>query len=444
MHLIQKVFIALSGTVMVIAAWRGASAVSAASFIVMLCSVESVGLSGVLNLAGWLYLCRIGIIGLAILFAIPALARGGARALLLGGFELQTSLDGFGVGALLLLSGWTVFIVCTLVLEYGAERTGWILGEAPPKVRRFLRLAIAGMVLFNCWTAISATFPPNREGVTKGLATGVLVALGLIAATEEGYIRLGVKRDITWADFYLFPRKKPVGLTDHRLYSDPTHEAGADSELVWLSRGYLPLGTGRRNLIDLATSPKLPGHGYAAGLLVLWAVIYGVGWYWVRYSCPLTTLFYLLIIFNVGIWLLSGLAFFFDAYRVPVLLLLAGWFAITGSSADSDHCYRIFPAIRPMSAPGPADILGKALKNHQHIVVVATAGGGIQATAWTARVLTGLEETRAKRGHPGDFASSVQLLSGVSGGSTGLMFFVQAYGPGGLAPPGQAPPSSQP
>src|SRR5262249_40820698 len=55
------------------------------------------------------------------------------------------------------------------------------------------------------------------------------------------------------------------------------------------------------------------------------------------------------------------------------------------------------------------------------LVVVATAGGGIRAAAWTARVLTGLAGTCER------FASSLVLVSSVSGGSVGSMFVVGSY-----------------
>jgi hypothetical protein len=51
--------------------------------------------------------------------------------------------------------------------------------------------------------------------------------------------------------------------------------------------------------------------------------------------------------------------------------------------------------------------------------MVSAAGGGIQASAWTARVLTGLDELY---GEP--FTRSVGVISGVSGGSVGAMFYL--------------------
>jgi hypothetical protein len=56
------------------------------------------------------------------------------------------------------------------------------------------------------------------------------------------------------------------------------------------------------------------------------------------------------------------------------------------------------------------------------LVVVSASGGGIQATAWTAKVLTGLEEELGP-----NFIRSVRLLSGVSGGSVGVLYFVASY-----------------
>ena len=55
-------------------------------------------------------------------------------------------------------------------------------------------------------------------------------------------------------------------------------------------------------------------------------------------------------------------------------------------------------------------------------MVVAAAGGGIQAAAWTAKVLT---ELHARYGQ--DFTRSVRLVSGVSGGSVGLMYYLDRY-----------------
>jgi hypothetical protein len=74
--------------------------------------------------------------------------------------------------------------------------------------------------------------------------------------------------------------------------------------------------------------------------------------------------------------------------------------------------------------PRPATEGGAA---PQRILTVVTAsGGGIQAAAWTARVLTGLQETLHA-----DFTRSIGLVSSVSGGSVGAYFALTAFGDDG-------------
>ena len=54
--------------------------------------------------------------------------------------------------------------------------------------------------------------------------------------------------------------------------------------------------------------------------------------------------------------------------------------------------------------------------------MVTAAGGGIQAAAWTAQVLTGLDEIYGK-----EFSDSIGVVSSVSGGSVGAMFFLDRW-----------------
>jgi hypothetical protein len=69
----------------------------------------------------------------------------------------------------------------------------------------------------------------------------------------------------------------------------------------------------------------------------------------------------------------------------------------------------------------PAQVI-RSGKPGSTVIVVAASGGGIKAAAWTTRVLTGLEES-----NPGVFGDSVRLISAVSGGSVGAMYFVSEY-----------------
>jgi len=117
-------------------------------------------------------------------------------------------------------------------------------------------------------------------------------------------------------------------------------------------------------------------------------------------------------------WGLSAVTFILDRFRIPLLLAIS-----TGR-----HRLRACPRHRPLllhvqrkSSPdlSPAQVI-RAGKPGSAVIVVAASGGGIKAAAWTTRVLTGLEES-----NPRIFGGSIRLISAVSGGSVGAMYFVQ-------------------
>src|SRR6266704_1730205 len=131
---------------------------------------------------------------------------------------------------------------------------------------------------------------------------------------------------------------------------------------------------------------------------------------------------------------LLGLAFFFDRYRVPVLtLLVAGSFAIS-YAFDSDYYYHRLTRAAPALPAGQRVERLRSLvttwqkKNTPIMTVIAANGGGIQAAAWTARALVEIQ-----RQCPA-FAPSVFLVSAVSGGSVGAMYFVDRYAAVGFPP----------
>ena len=130
----------------------------------------------------------------------------------------------------------------------------------------------------------------------------------------------------------------------------------------------------------------------------------------------------------IGI-ILAGLAFFFDGpitamgLHIPTLVLVV--IVIYGNS----HLGNFYPLIEPTapaSAPlSPEEVidalfpLGNGKDSDRILTIVCASGGGIEASAWTARVLTSLE----KEFHP-SFANSIGLISSVSGGSVGAMYYL--------------------
>jgi hypothetical protein len=132
--------------------------------------------------------------------------------------------------------------------------------------------------------------------------------------------------------------------------------------------------------------------------------------------------------------ILTGLAFFFDGpvlgietLHLPVLLVVAIFVYFNSSLGNF---YQLVEAPSPLAASAynasplkPEEVIEALFPsrngNEQVLTVVCASGGGIQASAWTARVLTGLEE---KFGAP--FTNSVGLISSVSGGSVGSMYYL--------------------
>src|SRR3954470_22239448 len=201
----------------------------------------------------------------------------------------------------------------------------------------------------------------------------------------------------------------------------------------WLCR-HPELGAG---YVDLQHGTFLPGHRLAASLMLLSAGLYVVIGRQMKdpNAGEVPTLAYVLLLQLILCWVLAGVAFFLDRYRIPLALPIAALVIVTGTSGGSDHYFKTMASwgserVSPTEAlsahpPGAAA--------PRSAIIVAANGGGIQAAAWTARVLTGLqEECRAQLGRGCRFAESVRLISSVSGGAVGAMYVTAAYEHGTL------------
>jgi hypothetical protein len=115
-------------------------------------------------------------------------------------------------------------------------------------------------------------------------------------------------------------------------------------------------------------------------------------------------------------WWGSALEFYLAGYNIPLLLVVVLWGLLNGALPFSDHTYAMLPRshIRP---PLPFEVL--TANGKQRAIVVASAGGGIQAAAWTAKVL---EELHWQ--HGAKFDESLSLISSISGGSMGSAAYV--------------------
>jgi len=350
----------------------------------------------------WAYvsLLRVPLLTAALFVLLPVVATATrASALLLGLFDV----GGAGVwtvaaGAFML--SLTVMTTSCLVLAYGDRRCGVPgVGAVYPVPKRWY--VAAGGLAVPTLAAVALTGRESLPALLGWTAAGLLAALAL----------------------YELVRRALRPLDRSRL---------AAACAAWLAR-HPEVGAG---YVDLERRTLLRGHRSAANLLLVTGALYVLlGQEPGPNGLQVPTLAYLLLLVTVACWALAGAAFFLDRYRVPLLLPAVALVALTGARGGSDHYFQLQPSwVEPPVSPA------EALAAHpagspppSGAILVAASGGGIQAAAWTVRVLTGLEEIcRQELGQACGFARAVRLISSVSGGSVGAMYVTAAYDRGRL------------
>ena len=307
-----------------------------------------------------------------------------------------------------LLCAWSIFLTGWTIYSHGPERF-WIgkwpsLG--PPSLWGFGVAAILGLICVSGVFSYAPAQNPSRgrQGLWLGMALGA--AIGLL-------ILLGMRPLAVWLG--------------------NLHLAGKG--LAWLLQV-----VGKRGYLD-ANGNVYREHMVALALFLMSLVIYGILGLFKRSRrgepSGIPTLVYVLLLLMLVAWTLPAMSFALDPYHVPIVIVLVGWLIIVSRSPRTDHFFDTVPIPyapgtpnppQPSNcAPNPAEVL--AFPEDGKVVIVAASGGGIQAAAWTARVLTGLEAQ-----NPGKFARAVRLISSVSGGSVGALYFSSRYQPdGGVA-----------
>ena len=150
----------------------------------------------------------------------------------------------------------------------------------------------------------------------------------------------------------------------------------------------------------------LPGHTFATiqfvlTFVVFWLALYGKSLpgdpaFYLRpppetdaaFLVPTVTSIVLLLLLTG--WVLAGVAFFFDRYRTPLFTIALAAALSTGAWSHTDYRVPTAPGSATYQLATPGQVL-KAFGDRP--LVVAAAGGGIQAGAWTTRVLHGLNES---------------------------------------------------
>ncbi|MFL6214993.1 MAG: patatin-like phospholipase family protein [Blastocatellia bacterium] len=360
--------------------------------------------------AEYAVLLRVPLLLGVILFALPFIAFfSGAKTLLRGLFDL-TALSLFVVTLAALAAAGMICMTASIVLGNAWLRFG--LGDGPLQLSNSLWLIIM-LVLSLPVIAFSVGFSARQGCKLSGLLIAALCGIGVAVIVALALIAGGANWVTSILPFLQDPRLKS-GLSQSGLFMG----------YVQTQSGYDPW-------------PEHL-HGLAAFLvtLFLYASVGIYGWWQLGKKRTVPALGSALMLMLMIGWMLSGLAFFFDAWHIPTLLIVAAVGFVTAQSSHSDHFYHLRQRQSDQPAPEPARTI--AVANQPRVIVVAANGGGIQAGAWTARVLDGLCDDNPAD-EPTRFQKSLRMISSVSGSSVGSACFVDwLANPQTARPPNEA------
>jgi hypothetical protein len=314
-------------------------------------------------------------------------------------------------------TAWTIMVTSRLVLVYGPARFGSVIAFAPKPVGAgtvalFGLLAVPVVVVLFLGTAT-----PTASLKVLAAFLGLVLAIGVLLLSASLHFAIEDPRGHTAET--VFPS---FGFLEKK--ATPRSQFWSSIGL-WLSR-LPPLLTA--GILD--GTRLRSGHEMAVIAVLVSLVLYGIVGVvfspaWSSPEWQPAALFFVLVLLVFLTWLFAGAAFFLDRTRLPVfstLLVLS----IVAGLAGTDHKFVVKEHGSERVPLAPRDVIeawskhGRGQGSHT-ILVVATAGGGIRAAAWTAEVMTRLDEGCKAA------SNSLLLVSSVSGGSVGSMFVVGPY-----------------
>jgi Patatin-like phospholipase len=416
----------------------------------------------------WLYLLRVPLLtALGIAGLCLAVWLGGARSLLGGVFDIGDNLWGaFFVSLTAFLAAWVVMANWRLVRLYAPIR----MFEHPAPSRTFkiertrdgVYLAFYYLLVFAlAFPVVLLTLLTSKASVAQGFmaALGIVVSVASVGIVAFAQLLLNRKWGVNseTADLFLPTRLRPFKRIFDKARGNEPREVEDGGNPRWFEnlpeevfRGYLnyegPRPENRR------ATYILPGHVASTVLLVGTLAAYvllGAAKFATFGDDPMfrpdrdlpffPALCYIMLLAALLSWALSSVAFFLDRYRIPVLVPLVLLLAVTSAWPWSDYRFPVETAqtssseeVATTDDSTARDEGAQDVSQDDSIIVVAVNGGGIQAAAWGAQVLAGLEEACREEGCGREFDEEVRLISSVSGGSVGTMYFVNEYKDGHL------------
>lgn len=385
-------------------------------FVVLLARLWPYSFTTVLEWIEYGYLLRFQILAALILTLALPLSYFLVPSLFVGTFDAMGFVSFLFIVWAAFQLAWTVMAASRLVLAYGPDR----FARATFRPGRVSAGTVAAFGLLGVPLVVVLFIGSVRpHGAWKAVATvlGLLLAISVLALTASLHFAIEDPQGKTAESIFPsfgFLQKKSTPRS--RFWS----VIGS-----WLGRLPADLKAG---IVDGARLRS--GHEMAIIALAVFFGIYAVlgivfSPAWSTPEHQPAALFFILLLLTIFAWLFSGAAFFLDRTRLPVLTTLLVVSLLTGVMR-TDHEYAVKKSeVADVGPLRPTDVIqawrGKRGKNSATIIVVATAGGGIRAAAWTAEVMTRLQEDCEALG------DALVLVSSVSGGSVGSMFVVGPY-----------------
>jgi hypothetical protein len=379
------------------------------------------------RLLRFVFLARVPLIVLAAIAAFGPIGLGPAASLAGGILDVPGAWGIAATTASCLVLAFACGTEVNMVRAYAWQRT------FDPTLRVLQFRALASVVF---WTAVTATASlifsmavasadVSASAVLVGVAGGLVAALLFLFVVElmaamlterkrgRSIPHLGVPLDrVPLVGSWLRRARRAPPPRALAALKKSLGKLSIAARLFGVSSGYI--GTDRR---------LLPGHSFAAVQLLLSAAFYGLllhaKWGSVSPADPwVPTAASIVLLLLLWSWALAGISFFLDRYRVPLFTSVIGLVLLSGSCKHTDHVVRL-KAAPDHALASPGEILSAFPR---HPLVVAAAGGGIQAGAWAARALQGIDEALGRLA-PAAFRDRLALVTGVSGGSMGAMYY---------------------
>jgi len=393
-------------------------------FVLLLARLWPYSADTVLTWIEYGFLLRFQITAALILFLALPLAYLLIPSLFVGVFDAQGFVSFVFIVWAAFQLAWTVMVSTRLVLVYGPDRFARATfqpGRANAKVVFAFGLLAVPLIV----TLFIGSDNPHGAGKTVAALLGLFLAIGVLILTASLH----------------FAIEDPQGHSAETIFPSfgfLQKEATPRSRFWTVIGSWLARRLPRDLLPGILDGQRLrSGHEMAIIAAAVFLSIYVTLGLW--FSPAWTTpekqpaaLFFLLLILTIFTWLLAGAAFFIDRTRLPVFSTFLVVSLLTGT-VGTDHKYAVETSkVRDVGPLSPAKVIeawkAKRGKDTRSMLVVATAGGGIRAGAWTAEVMTRLQQDCKAAG------DSLLLVSSVSGGSMGSMFVVGPYGGEGSYP----------